>query len=1012
MESVFLKLVNMSFSAGWLVLAVVALRFLFKKAPKWLHCLLWGLVAVRLVCPFSVESALSLLPTAEPVPGELLSAPSSVEVNGAELLEYVTGNPVYWDLGVQDGQLIYTEYSAPDGAFVNPMRVLAYVAALLWLVGMAAMTGYALVSTWRLRRRVGESLPLRAGVRLCDGIATPFILGVFRPCIYLPSGLSEEQQAYVLAHEEAHLRRRDHLWKPLGWLLLTVYWFNPLLWLAYILLCRDIELACDEKVVRDMDTHRRKCYSEALLACSAPRRLVSACPLAFGETGVKQRIKSVLHYKKPAFWLLIVTAVAGVSVAVCFLTSPPADKTDEALDELIVDTVQAQYASTREEQACPTVAYTVFGTETKGNAVTVYGMVLYQEYTLNEAKTLQKGTGSHCAFALTAEKKADAYTLVEYWTPKDGTEYTPSIREKFPWQYRLRATATDRYYPRHEATCIETARQYFGLDYAEVDWENYVLYEGTGNPLRFYLEKEGNRCYFQSSLSSAWPYRGTYTYSSASKRLVLTLEEMKLTFTRQEDVYRFVALESDALPGYAGYSMPDGSVFAVSAGSTTSGTDGGKTTTTVVQPSTTLFIGTVQKVDKQERCLLLNSQEFNGQVWVALDETMPLYRKGDELFVVYNGWAATSDPPRVGAMRIGLRESLSFRIEYYADRVAETAVEKTATVRKVDGLEERAAELQVVLASTKWVSDALLDRTTLYFDGFVTLSDGKTLYFDLQDGHLYDKAEGRLATLSAEGKELLGRFKPSASTGVSTSTTTSGSPNAANPFWGASTRPGNPTTAPNRTPNAKGVVNIVDWTTIYTIGGDTMIETFYVDDTYAYQFPCAKSQYIFVYYADGSSRMLKDALTAGDVTLEDMEDFGILFTKERRITTTSRSTVTPTSLNVSNYFIGVPTHPGNPTTAPSRMPNDKGVVNIVDWTTVYVPMYPMDELFYEDDTYTYHFSYWVWVYYADGSILFIQDALAAGDVTPEDLEDYGIAFTKKRKGVTTASPTTQKTRYY
>ena len=366
MASLFLKLVNMSLSAGWLVLAVLAVRLLFKRAPKWLHCLLWGLVAVRLVCPVTVESVLSLIPSAEPIPPTFITSPSP---------EVDTGLP---ELDAMLNPGLAGSLTTPPENSVNTSQVLAFAATVLWVVGMVCMAVYALVSTLRLRYRVRESMPLEAGVRVCDGIPSPFILGVFRPRIYLPPGLSGEQTAYVLAHERAHLKRCDHLWKPLGWLLLTVYWFNPLLWVAYVFLCRDIEQACDEKVVRDMAVEGRKAYSAALLACSAPRRLISACPLAFGESGVKQRIKSVLHYKKPAFWLIVAAAVACVAVAVCFLTNPPSAKVDESLDMLIVDTVKAQYAATYDEADCPAVAYTVFGTDKVGDRVTVYGMVLYQ----------------------------------------------------------------------------------------------------------------------------------------------------------------------------------------------------------------------------------------------------------------------------------------------------------------------------------------------------------------------------------------------------------------------------------------------------------------------------------------------------------------------------------------------------------------------------------------------------------------------------------------------------------
>jgi len=220
-------------------------------------------------------------------------------------------------------------FSAVPTASVNPLYVWTEIAGWVWLIGLGAMLLYALVSYLRLHRRVSVSLPVQDHIYLCDAISSPFILGVVKPHIYLPSGLDEVQRQNVLAHEQAHLARRDHWWKPLGFALLAVYWFNPVLWLAYTLLCRDIELACDERVIRTMDESAVKTYSTVLLACSMPRKAVITCPLAFGEVGVKERVRNALHYKKPAFWVVAASVAVCVVVAVCFLTNPPTD-TDAA----------------------------------------------------------------------------------------------------------------------------------------------------------------------------------------------------------------------------------------------------------------------------------------------------------------------------------------------------------------------------------------------------------------------------------------------------------------------------------------------------------------------------------------------------------------------------------------------------------------------------------------------------------------------------------------------------------
>ena len=318
MAAVFLKLLNLSISASWLVLAVLVLRLVSKRSPKWMNVLLWGIVALRLVLPFSIESALSLIPSAETVsPVAVQSAPAPTITSGVSVIDNAV-NPS-----------LSEHFAAVPTASVNPLYVWTEIAGWVWLIGLGAMLLYALVSYLRLRRRVSVSLPIRDRIYLCDAISSPFILGVVKPHIYLPSGLDEVQRQNVLSHEQAHLARRDHWWKPLGFALLAVYWFNPVLWLAYTLLCRDIELACDERVIRTMDESAVKTYSTVLLACSMPRKAVITCPLAFGEVGVKERVRNALHYKKPAFWVVAASVAVCVVVAVCFLTNPPTD-TDAA----------------------------------------------------------------------------------------------------------------------------------------------------------------------------------------------------------------------------------------------------------------------------------------------------------------------------------------------------------------------------------------------------------------------------------------------------------------------------------------------------------------------------------------------------------------------------------------------------------------------------------------------------------------------------------------------------------
>ncbi len=310
METVFLHLLNMSITAGWITLAVIIIRLFLKKAPKWITVLLWGLVGLRLILPISIESVLSLIPSAETVPPEIIYAQKPQIHTGVEIFNS-TVNPVI------------SESLAPDiGTSVNPVQIILFAATIIWLTGLAGMLIYTLVSYLKLRHKVKASISVDKNIYICDNINTPFVLGVINPKIYLPSNLKTTEQDYVLKHEKAHIKRKDHLIKPLSFLLLSVYWFNPLLWVAYILLCRDIELACDEKVIKDMELLQKKEYSCALLNCSVPRRMIAACPLAFGEVSVKQRIKSVLNYKKPAFWISIVAIILCIALSVGFLTNP------------------------------------------------------------------------------------------------------------------------------------------------------------------------------------------------------------------------------------------------------------------------------------------------------------------------------------------------------------------------------------------------------------------------------------------------------------------------------------------------------------------------------------------------------------------------------------------------------------------------------------------------------------------------------------------------------------------
>lgn len=313
-EELFLTLLNRSLAAVWLVLAILLLRPFLKKVSRAFCCAMWGLVAFRLLCPFSLQSVLSLIPDAQPIPTDLASVSSAVEGSAGAGGQTVGGN------------LAAFLPSAAQGEVVSPVQTLTRVAAVLWIVGMALIALYALGSYLHLRLLVREAVKHPDGYWLCDRIQTPFVLGLFRPHILLPLEMDAGDVPYVLAHERAHLARRDHWRKPIAFALLTVFWFQPVLWAAYFLLRRDVEFACDERAIRKLgvDLESRKCYAKALLHGSSPRAYAAklTCPLAFGGLQVKRRVKSVMTYKRPAVTLFLAALLLCTAVAVCFLTDP------------------------------------------------------------------------------------------------------------------------------------------------------------------------------------------------------------------------------------------------------------------------------------------------------------------------------------------------------------------------------------------------------------------------------------------------------------------------------------------------------------------------------------------------------------------------------------------------------------------------------------------------------------------------------------------------------------------
>ena len=381
MSEAFLKAVNMSISAGWLVLAVLALRVILKKAPKWVNVLPSGIVAVRLICPFSIESALSLIPSTETISPEIIMDWTPEISTGIDSLDQVV-NPV-----------ISTSFAPNPGTSANPLQILIPVAANLWLLGVIIMLAYTAISYLTLRRKLRTAVILRGNIFQCETVSSPFVLGILKPRIYLPYAMDGKNLDHVVAHEQAHIQRKDHWWKPLGFLLLTVYWFNPLMWVAYILLCRDIELACDEKVIAELGNEQRADYTQALVTCAVNRRMIAACPLAFGEVGVKDRVKSIMNYRKPTFWIIVTALVVCAVVAVCFLTNPKRSTIYDIYEQdgyAVIDQDEVDVTLYVDKTKLPDSIYTPEGHEFDENEVVVYStettkVYLYKAMISNES---------------------------------------------------------------------------------------------------------------------------------------------------------------------------------------------------------------------------------------------------------------------------------------------------------------------------------------------------------------------------------------------------------------------------------------------------------------------------------------------------------------------------------------------------------------------------------------------------------------------------------------------------
>lgn len=377
MEELFINLLDMSITAGWIILAIVLLRFCLNKAPRWITCALWAVPALRLVFPFSIPSSISafqILPGAQTITSDILYAQTPTITSQIPPLDEAVNSSLAASMAPKLG----------DSA--NPMQVVMFIASILWLCGVCVLLLYSLIAYIRLKRRLASATLLKENIYQTEAATTPFLMGIIHPHIYLPYQMTPEQMENVLAHEWGHLARRDHIWKPMAFVIACIHWFNPLVWLAYWLFCRDMEIACDERVVKDYDVHERKEYSQTLLALAAKKRRIGACPLAFGEVSIKERIQKTLSYKKPALWIILVALVLCVILAVCLLTDPARQDEDRVQISVYVScerpVYQASYQSSSAHSSCqtdgpPYPKGTSIMLETRGEGFTDYTLSVY-----------------------------------------------------------------------------------------------------------------------------------------------------------------------------------------------------------------------------------------------------------------------------------------------------------------------------------------------------------------------------------------------------------------------------------------------------------------------------------------------------------------------------------------------------------------------------------------------------------------------------------------------------------
>ena len=494
LSKLFLQIVQLSLEAGFLVLVVLLLRLVFRNTPKWLHCLMWALVAIKLICPFGIKSEASPMPRSDAVRSSVESTASVSESVG----QFPGQHPMQQKqpseshgAGIQS-HATQNKTKPAGSSTILPSAV--KIGSWIWLIGMSSILLYAAASTIALRRRLADAVPLDDStenadrIYRSDRIQSAFLFGIVRPKIYLPFGIDGENMRQVIAHEKAHLRRLDNVTKAAAFILAAVYWFHPAIWLAYILYCRDIELACDESVVKGKQPDERKAYSMALLECSTEKNafmINSAIPVQFGQSAVRRRVANVLKNKKPAIGLICVGIVAIVAALIVVITRPTDYRTDvpKELDEAVAEQTfacnrvsmsdllgdrQYFYAAVnafvgRSDVECYGEGHKIYGVkENKDGSLEVYAKCSAFGYGFRNGHLVSNTGYSQVPTLIRFKKDSDGnYIFLSREEPKDGAEYVKSVRELFPRSIadRMLDTTDDPDATRHNQEAAELSEQ-------------------------------------------------------------------------------------------------------------------------------------------------------------------------------------------------------------------------------------------------------------------------------------------------------------------------------------------------------------------------------------------------------------------------------------------------------------------------------------------------------------------------------------------------------------------------